>query len=146
MPRVKKTKIPTIINNANILVYDNENMVYCGGVLTGFDYEPIYQTYDNMHGYKEHINLGANITARVPNFETFDNITLDETTMKRIAKFNKTRECAKLDKEIEKKKKEIEELDDILQDKSNRVKKIKEYIMHIYDIDLDDDDDEYEGW
>lgn len=144
MPRVKKTKIPNVVNRANILIYDSENIQYFGGVYTYFDYEPITQRYDGPNGFTETFSLGATISARVPEFEINDNIMLDETTMKRIAVYNKQMECKRLDKEIAKKRAEIEALDEVLQDRKDRVGKLKEFICKIYDIDLDDyDEDDY---
>lgn len=73
-----------------------------------------------------------------------DNIMLDETTMKRIAKYNKEVEVIRLDNAIKEKKNKIKELDDILQDKEGRVKKLKDFVAKIYDIDLDEDDEDYD--
>ena len=65
--------------------------------------------------------------------------------MRRIAKYNKEKECQQLDEKIKEKKAKIKELDDILTDRVGRVEKLKEFIAKIYDIDLyDDEDDDWE--
>ena len=50
---------------------------------------------------------------------------------------------------IKEKKDKIKELDDILQDKEGKVKKLKEFVANLYNIDLDKDvdkDDEGYDW
>ena len=41
-------------------------------------------------------------------------------------------------------KKQIDELDSILQDRDGRIDKLKNFIKDIYNINLDDDDDDYD--
>lgn len=128
----------------NVIIYDSDNICYYNGVITYFDkktnvdsgYYLSGETYNNIMSYSVHIE--------VPNLEMLDNITLDDTTMKRIAKYNKQQECRRLDKEIENKKEKLKELDDLLQDKEKRWNKVKDYIKNIYDINCDDDDDDNE--
>ncbi len=71
-----------------------------------------------------------------------DTIKLDETMMKRIAKYNKEKELQKIEQQIKEKEKQIKELDDKLQDKEKRWQKVKEYIANIYDLNLEDDEDD----
>ena len=77
--------------------------------------------------------------AHLLGFEKIENIKLDDTLMRRIAKFNKEQEIKRLEHEIENKKERIKELDDILQDKEGRIEKLKEFVAIIYDIDLEDE-------
>ena len=80
-------------------------------------------------------------TCDIPNYQELDTIELDPTTMKRIAKYNKEIECLKLDADINQKKEQIKELEDILNDRENRVKKLKDYINDIWNLDIQDDED-----
>ncbi len=66
----------------------------------------------------------------IPTCEISDTIKLDDTLMKRIAKFNK--------------EEEIKKLENILEDREKIVEKIKEYIDNIYDIDINDDEYDYD--
>ena len=86
----------------------------------------------------------------ISNYEELENIKLDDTTMRRIAKFNKEIDIQKLDKKIKEKKEKIKELDDILHDREGRINKLKKFVAELYDIDLSDEDDEdydyYDDW
>lgn len=137
----KKTKF----NGKKLLIYDDEEIHYIEACVTEIDMQQHWIDYEDPHGYKTSYPTSRTYTFdTVEGFDT-DTIKLDETLMKRIAKYNKEIEIQKLDKKIEEKKNKIKELDDILQDKDKRVEKIKEFIANIYDIDITDDDD-YEDY
>lgn len=129
----------------NILIYNDKDIKYYKGVPMSLD---IYSNYDEYQGItddcKTMIPLGSTLTAEISNFEELDNIMLDETTMKRIAKYNKEVEVKRLDNTIKEKQDKIKELDDILQDKEGRVKKLKEFVANIYNIELNEDDEDYD--
>ena len=131
---------PKIISQANILIYDKENIKYIKGNMVSYDTQMDYITYESINGDGQYFPNGATITISTSNDEELENIELDATTMKRIAKYNKETECKRLDEEIKKKQAQIKELDEKLTDKEKRWKKIKEYVANIYEIDLDDDD------
>ena len=133
-------------NKQNILIYDDENMKYYHGKFTYVECEPVIVTYEHLSGKTDIHNMGYTITFKTANLEETNNIELDETTMRRIAKFNKEKECERLDEEIKKKKEIIKELDDKLKDKQKRWEKVKKYISEIYEIDINDDDydDDYD--
>lgn len=78
------------------------------------------------------------------NSECMENIKLDETLMKRIARYNKEKEIERLDEEIKEKQEKIKELDDVLKDREKRVQKLKKFVAEIYDIDVNDEDDDYD--
>lgn len=140
------------INEPRILIYDDENMNYKVGYLgsiqeaTPNDIE-ITSLEDISPRYilsRSHV-----FSCEIPSYQELDAIELDPTTMKRIAKYNKEIECLKLDEEIKAKQELIKELDDILNDRDNRVKKLKQYIKDIWNIDeyddeFNEDDDDYE--
>lgn len=131
----------------HILIYDDKNICYKKGYMMNVELSSPPISYDTISG--KHIALdsySADLHLTVSNYEESDNITLDETTMKRIAKYNKEMEMRRLDEKIEKKKAKIKELDDILSDKDKRVQKIKEFVANIYDIDVNDDDDDDDWW
>lgn len=137
----KKTKF----NGKKLLIYDDEEIHYIEARVTEIDMQQHWIDYEDPHGHKTSYPTGRTYTFdTVEGFDT-DTIKLDETLMKRIAKYNKEIEIQKLDEKIKEKKNKIKELDDILQDKDKRVEKIKEFIANIYDIDITDDDD-YEDY
>ena len=140
----KKNEIPKI-DKYNILVYNDEYMIYYDGVLASFSKEPLIDEVDEEY-FKHSILVGTNIRFSVSNLEQHEIIKLDDTLMKRIAKFNKEVEIKKLDEIIKNKQEKIKELDDLLQDKEKRWDKVKKYIEDIYNIDLEDDYDDEEDW
>lgn len=132
------------ISKPKILIYDDENIEYLCGNSGNFSLKsgvPIeVSSIDDFN--KQYLPPVYNFfECEVLNFEQLDNIKLDDTTMKRIAKFNKEIDIKKLDKTIKEKEDKIKELDDILLDKEGRVKKIKEFVAKIYDIDIEYDED-----
>ena len=130
---------------ANILIYDEENITYYQGTWTYIESTANYDSGHYIDGTDYNYVLNHDIHVISRDLEQLDNIKLDETTMKRIAKYNKQRECQRLDKEINEKQERIKELDDLLQDKEKRWKKVKDYIKNIYEISLDEDYDD-EDW
>ena len=140
----KENKIPEV-GKYNIFVYNDDCLIYYDGVLASFDKENIWDEGYFMTGEHYQYLIGTNIRFTIPNLEQNETIKLDDTLMKRIAKFNKEVEIKKLDEKIKNKQEKIKELDDLLQDKEKRWNKVKDYIFNIYNIDLEDDydDDEY---
>lgn len=137
----KKKELPNLISNPHVIIYDDKNIQYITGLMAGVDYEPQVMTYEHIDGSRTSLPLNTQISMCVNDTEILDNITLDDTLMKRIAKFNKEQECKRLDEEIKEKKEKIKELDDILKDRDKRVDKLKKYVAEIYDMDIKDDDD-----
>ena len=135
------------INKPRILIYDNENMIYLTGFYGSLDIS--YETDDYTTLYDEssiRVIDKTIFTCEIDDTKQLDNVKLDPTTMKRIAKFNKEQEIKRLDEEINKKKEKIKELDDILQDKDKRVQKLKEFVANIYNIDINDDEEDYDDF
>ena len=142
---MKKALQPITIKEPRILIYDDEYMDYRVGRLGTFGSAPeppieITGLRDNTRKYIPAPT--ASFECTVSNYEELENIKLDETTMRRIAKFNKEIDIQKLDKKIKEKEAKIKELDDILQDKEGRIDKLKKFVAELYDIDLSDEDDE----
>lgn len=136
--------------NKKILIYDDNEIHYIEADIIEFNIEQNYISYnDYSKPSKKSIPTDRTYTfTTVNNFDT-DTIKLDETLMKRIAKYNKEIGVQKLEEKIKEKQKEIKELDDILQDRTQRVKKLKEFVAKIYDIDLNEDDNDdydYDFW
>lgn len=131
-----------MIKRPRILIYDDENMSYITGYCTSIDMSRDIEKVDHrFDGITLEIMDKTIFTCEVDDAKRMDNIKLDATTMRRIAKFNKEQEIGRLDAEIKSRKAKIEELDDILEDKQRRVDKIKEFVAHIYDIPLDEYDE-----
>lgn len=126
-------------NRVKVIVYDDKNIKYLTGYMGDYRYKPICVN-DEITTIK--VRQSFDIT----DINKTDTIQLDETLMRRIAKYNKEKECQQLDEKIKEKKAKIKELDDILTDRVGRVEKLKEFIAKIYDIDLydDDEDDDWE--
>lgn len=135
------------VSNPKIIIYDDENIQYTVGTVGNFGInsgEPIEITTPKDFERKYIPPMYNYFECEIRNCEQLDNITLDETTMKRIAKYNKEIEVKRLDNTIKEKQDKIKELDDILQDKEGRVKKLKDFVANIYNIDLDEDDEDYD--
>ena len=143
MTKVSEKKFPRY-ETGNILIYNDKDIKYYSGVPMELDVHTDYIEYHYIDGSMDMVPKCTNLTANISNFKELDNIMLDETTMKRIAKYNKEVEIKRLDNTIKEKKDKIKELDDILQDKEGRVKKLKEFVANIYNIDLDEDDEDYD--
>lgn len=134
--------LPTdIYGNARVIIYDDNYIQYIIANATSFNWEPQSLDYECIDGTIHHIPLNAIVTMSVDNMECLENIKLDDTLMKRIAVFNKTQECKRLDKEIADKKKEIEKIEEVLEDRNGRLKKLKAFIRDIYKIDISEEDD-----
>lgn len=135
------------MNNLKILIYDENNISYKVGYCASIDVDcgtPIDAIIGNYR--KCILPMSSVLTCQISNYEELNNIELDETTMKRIAKYNKEIDIKKLDKEIEEKKEKIQRLESILEDREKRVDMLKKYIAEIYDINIkedENDDDDY---
>lgn len=137
------------MNNFKIIVYNDVLLSYTTGDILNFDKgAPELIEITGMHDInrKYTINPIQHLSIETYNSEYKETISLDETLMKRIAKYNKEVEIQNLDKKIKEKQEKIKELDNILKDRDKRVEKLKKYIAEIYDIDINDDDEDYEDY
>lgn len=120
----------------NILIYDYDNMSYINGYCTSIDMSRNVETADrSLDGVTLETHGRTIFTCGVDDAKRMDNIKLDATTMRRIAKFNKEQEIRRLDAEIKSKEAKIKELDDILEDKQGRVDKIKELKKQLEELE-----------
>lgn len=127
----------------HIIIYDEQEIHYIEADLMEINIDNNSITYENpRNGIIEQYPTNRTFTFTTANGFDEDTIKLDDTLMKRIAKYNKEKELQKIQKEIEEKEKQIKELDDKLQDKEKRWKKVQEYIANIYNLDLEEDDEE----
>lgn len=128
------------INVPKILIYDNDNIFYITGHCGSFvsESEPIRLTDTK----EQFLPLITHFSCEISNSKKLNNIELDDTLMKRIAKFNKEIDVKKLEEKIKEKEKQIKELDEILTDRKKRMTKLKEFIANIYEIDVSDEDEE----
>ena len=133
---------------AKLIIYDDKNISYITGNIYEINVEPHYIEYspDLWDINKQYFETSKTYSVTTNNPVNNETIKLDDTLMKRIAKFNKEIEIKKLDEIIKNKQEKIKELDDLLQDKEKRWKKVKDYIANIYNIDLEDDYDNEEYW
>lgn len=129
-----------------LIIYDDKNISYITGNIYEINVEPHYLEYDNGSAFKQYFETSKTYSVTTNNPVNNETIKLDDTLMKRIAKFNKEIEIKKLDETIKNKQEKIKELDDLLQDKEKRWEKVKDYIKNIYNISLEDDYDDEEYW
>lgn len=138
------------MNGKKVIIYDDENIEYFIGEMGCFGCKQDSVEITGITDLHRQFIPGILFCEFAVNEASrHDAIKLDETLMKRIAKYNKEKECEQLDMEIAEKQKKIEKLDDILTDRVGRVDKLKEFIKNIYelnlydyDYDADEDDDE----
>lgn len=131
------------VNIPKILIWDEDNLVYYEGTCGNFDLIPEIIEYRTLVDGDSHILQGRDTTfsCSISNMNKKNNVDLDPTLMKRIAKYNKEVEVTKLDEVIKEKEEHIKELDNILNDRSKRVNKLKQYIAEIWNIDISNEDD-----
>ena len=123
-----------------IILYNDKDLLYFTGNINTYKVKENYIDVTTLADTNiNKIKLNTEIYGQVHGYQS-QTIELDETLMKRIAKYNKEAEIKKYDEIIEDKQKKIKELDNILQDKEKRVDKIKEFIADIYDINIEEDD------
>ena len=141
--KVVKKELVKVINEPHILIYDKDNIQYVKGDYARFDWAmDMLDDTRLLDGSRIMIpSLCSTLTVNTTNTEQLDNIELDETTMKRIAKFNKGQEIKRLDAEIKEKKEQIANIEEVLNDRTKRLKKLKDFIADIYNIDTDEEDD-----
>ena len=73
------------INKPKILIYDDENIAYVVGDLATFEYEPEVEYYESG-GINKAKPIRSICSYAINEAKKLDNIMLDETTMKRVAK------------------------------------------------------------
>ena len=131
-----------------LIIYDDKNISYITGNIYEINVEPHYIEYspNSWDINKQYFETSKTYSVTTNNPVNNETIKLDDTLMKRIAKFNKEVEIKKLDETIKNKQEKIKELDNLLQDKEKRWEKIKDYIKNIYNISLEDDYDDEEYW
>lgn len=139
------------VNIPKILIWDEDNLVYYEGQCGSFSLIPDIIEYRTLANDSVNRLQGrdTDFNCSISNTQEKKNIDLDPTLMKRIAKYNKELEVIKLDEVIKEKEEHIKELNDILNDRTKRIGKLKEYISKIWEInvsDEDDYDDEYDEW
>ena len=129
----------------HIIIYDEQEIHYITGDIIEFNVDNNFINYENhIDGRVESYPTNRTFTFTTANNFDEDTIKLDETMMKRIAKYNKEKELQKIEEKIKEKKEKIKELDNKLLDKEKRWQKVKEFIANIYDLDLEDDEDDYD--
>lgn len=127
-----------------IILYNDKDLLYFTGRIDTYEVKRNYIDVTTIADIEtKKMILNTEIYGQVHGYQS-QTIELDETLMKRIAKYNKEAEIKKYDEIIEDKQKKIKELDNILQDKEKRVDKIKEFIADIYDISVEEDDEDWE--
>lgn len=132
-----------------IIIYDDDEIMYETGEVIKQNFQNHYENIDittigDIRKNSVPMLIGTSLTLDIGHYNKDETIKLDETMMKRIAKFNKEKEIKKIDEEIKNKKKQLKELEEKIEDRQERWKKIQEFVAGIYDLDLADDDDDYD--
>lgn len=142
----------SVINNPHVIIYDKDNLIYfegCGGYLGAApDFINSIQYLSPEDDRIQYLPpRDYEFSCRVMDAKRKNYVDLDDTLMKRIAKYNKEVEIQKLDEDIETKKKHIEELDNILNDRNKRVNMLRKYIANIWNINVNEEDEEdWDEW
>lgn len=133
------------IKGQHLIIYDEKEIHYITGDIYGMNVDTNCMEYEGpSRDEKQTVGVSRTFTFTTANNFDEDTIKLDDTLMKRIAKYNKVRELQQIERQIKEKEERIKELDNLLQDKQKRWKKVKDYITNIYELDLDEDnEDEY---
>lgn len=132
-----------MMENVKVIIYNDKDMIYKEGFLSSIESNTNIREERFLGGTSVTLINGFTETIIYQHNGEKQSIELDPTTMKRILKYNKEVEIEKLNNEIQNKKNKIKELDDKLKDKEKRWEKVKQYIANIYDLDLEEDNDEY---
>lgn len=136
----------------NIIIYDDKEMRYCTGTIVSEEYNPQYVDIDiteatDVYKKTKKYLTGVDLIISLSNYNKDETIKLDETMMKRIAKFNEEVEIKKLEEKISRKKKQLKELEEKIEDRDKRWQKIQEFVADIYNIDInEEDEDNYNDW
>ena len=130
-----------IYDTMNVLIYNDKDIKYYHSVPTMIGFEPETISYESILDGPHSMVVAHNISIQTPSIEEYNNVELDDTLMKRIAKFNKEQECLRLDEEIKKKKQQIKEIEEVLNDRTKRLSKLKDFICDIYSIDIEEEDE-----
>ena len=135
-----------------VIIYDDEVMGCYASQVISFDFKenPIeITTLEDIerkfiNGIPEYCIYGSGYIRRM--------VELDPTTMKKIAKYNKEIELENIQRRIEGRKQELEDLDKEIDDRVRIINKLGELADNIYSLDLDKDycedeeDDEDNYW
>lgn len=139
------------LDKGQLIFYDDENMEV-------YNVENV-QVNNDMHYCEEPRRadmmpiVSLSCVAHTIDFDTrFEKVELDPTTMRRIAKFNKEVEIKNLDKTIEDKKDELEEVRQEILKQEKKLESIKEFVGKFIKSNSEtieeyiehDDDNEYD--
>lgn len=142
----------SVINNPHVIIYDKDNLIYyegyCGYLGAAPDFINSVQYLSPEDDRIQYLPpRDYEFSCCVMDAKRKNYVDLDDTLMKRIAKYNKEVEIQKLDEDIETKKKHIEELDNILNDRNKRVNMLRKYIANIWNINVNEEDEEdWDEW
>lgn len=135
-------------NNLKVILYDEDQMQCFGGYLSGItmgepDKVDIHTLEEDNERYiKGRMNTTVDMTIELQH----EIIQLDPTTMKRIAKHNLEKENEGLLNEIEKNKREVEELKKLYKNLQERLQTISDIGSDIWEngAEYKKDDDDWE--
>lgn len=85
----------------------------------------------------------AMLTIKLTSFDANETIKLDDTMMKRIAKYNTEIELRKVEEKIKSQERKLKKIEEKIEDREQRWKKIQDFVSDIYELPLEDEDDDY---
>lgn len=133
------------MTNLRVLIYNDKLLCYKTGNLVNTQVESSVIDIEDPRDIRKKIlkNPLETMTFVIDSSKQSETVKLDDTLMRRIAKYNKEIEIKELDKKIRDKEEKIKELEEKIEDREKRWKKIQEFVTNIYDLPLEDDEDEY---
>lgn len=128
-----------------ILIYNDELLCYKTGNLVSTREESSVIDIGDPRDINKRILKSPleTMTFVVDSSKQSETVKLDDTLMRRIAKYNKEIEVKELDKNLKDKEEKIKELEEKIEDREKRWKKIQEFVANIYDLPVEDDEDDY---
>lgn len=85
----------------------------------------------------------AMLTIELTSFDANETIKLDDTMMKRIAKYNTEIKLRKVEEKIKSQERKLKKIEEKIEDREQRWKKIQDFVSDIYELPLEDEDDDY---
>ena len=133
------------MTDLKILIYNDELLCYKTGNLVSMQVESSAINIKTLRDTSERILKSPleTMTFVVDSSKQSETVKLDDTLMKRIAKYNKEIEIKELDKKLKDKEEKIKELEEKIEDREKRWRKIQEFVANIYDLPVEDNEDEY---
>lgn len=134
--------------NLNILIYDDEEIKYMTGEIKRLETNPILAECTNINDFtRKYMTTGRKeMLCDIRDYDEKETIRLDDTLMRRIAKYNKEAEIEDMDRKLKAKEERIKQLEEKIEDREERWKKIQKFVAKIYELPIDDENYDYDEY